>query len=500
MPRPPITTPATTGLGICGSTGLLVTGYWLLGLWATAIALSTAGLYLVTPGSFDYVEGVALGHQLMSAGGAALYGTPIDQPPYSVPLYGPMFYRFYGLLLDTDAPSLLLARALNLLVTVYLCTLAVMVARQRLAISSGVACMAVLFWLILEPAAGFLLQNRPDTLALAFGTSGFVVAVSRRRFAPGLAILLLTAAAYTKQTAVVAPLLAALLVLLTKHRQRDAGILILGTAGLCLLILLLLNTLTGGGYWDAAVIANLNGFSPGSALVAWQKAGQQPLFWLALAVMLLNLRIADARRTFAIYGLISLALHGLAVAKPGANSNYFLEYSWCAALALGTLLDDLLRRRTAIRHRGPIIVLVLLTVIHSLALATQSLERLRETASNWSASSEWLSRWQTAAGGPVASMRPGVQLMQGYAPYILDPHIIARLTEQGLFDESQLIDDLHYGRIAAVIAADDMTAGPDEFSNWSYEVRTVVAEHYEKADSLGHLSVWLPQNGRSIHP
>lgn len=476
--------------------GLLVAGYWLLGLWAGVLAITMVATYLFSAGSFDYVEGVALGHQLMLASGQTLYATASDQPPYSVPLYGPLFYWINSLLLDTQAPSFTAARALNLLATAWLCGLAVSVARRRLATGPVAAWLAVLLWLTLEPAAGFLLQNRPDTLALAFGASGFIVATSQRRFALPCAALLLTAAACTKQTAMLAPLLAALLVLLTMQRRRDALVLLLTTAGMGLSVLLLLNTLTSGSYWDNAVLANLNGFSPGSALLAWTKAGRQPLFWLALVVMLINLRTPGQRRGCAIYGLTSLAIYGLAVAKPGANSNYFLEYSWCTALALAPLLDDLLRSNHGRRH-GLLTALVLLAGVHTLILATQSLERLRATAAAWPAHAEWLEYWQTAAGGPVASMRPGAQLLMGHAPYILDPHIIARLTEQGRFDESRMLDDLNSERISAVIAADDLTAGPGEFSNWSPAVRASVAEHYVKVDSLGYLSVWIPLSKKS---
>ena len=474
------------------SHGLLVAGYWLLGIWAAAVAITTATSYLNMAGNFDYVEGVALGHQLMLASGQPLYGTASLQPPYSIPLYGPLFYWVNSLMLDPAALSFTAARTLNLLATVLLCLLAVNVARHRLATGAGVAWLAVLLWLTLEPAASFLLQNRPDTLALLFGASGFMAATGRRQYALPCAALLLIAAGCTKQTAMVAPLLAALLVLLTTQRRRDAGKLLLVTAGFGLSVLLLLITLTGGSYWDSAVVANLNGFSPGSALQAWSKAGRQPLFWLALGIMLFNLRTPGYRRTISIYGLTSLAVHGLAVAKPGANSNYFLEYSWCATLALAPLLDDLLRPNDGRRH-ALLTVLVLLAGVHTLVLATQSLERLRTTAAAWPAHAEWLDYWQTAAGGPVASMRPGTQLLLGHAPHVLDPHIIARLTEQGHFDESGLIEDLRSGSIGAVIAADDLTAGPGEFSNWSTGVRAAVARYYEKVDSLGYLSVWLPR-------
>jgi len=474
---------------------LIAAGYWVLGLWAATLAAVTAYLYLVTGGSFDYVEGVALGHQLMSAGGVPLYGVPADQPPYSVPLYGPVFYTLYGLLLDTAAPSFTPARALNLLLTLYLCGLALLVARQSLGVSRAAACLAVLCWLSLEPAAGFLLQNRSDTLALAFAASGFIAAISGSRYRLSMAVLLLTAAAFTKQTTVVAPLIAAALVLLRTRRIRDAAVLLFATFGLGLAILLLLNGLTEGRYWSAAVLGNLNGFSPGSALVAWQKAGQQPLFWLALVVMLANLRATGARQAIAIYGLVSLALHGIAVAKPGANSNYFLEYSWCAALALAPLLDDILRKPTRSRH-GLLAALVLLTCSISLGLATLSQQRLHQTAEDWPRNRDWLSHWEAVADGPVASMRPGIQILQGRSPYILDPHIIARLTEQGRFDEQGFLEDLRNARIGAVIGADDLTAGPGEFSNWSIGMRKTLQDHYVKTNTLDSLSVWLPKKDR----
>ena len=170
---------------------VLRAGCWLLALWAASIAVITATTYLTTTGSFDYVEGVALGHQLLLASGQPLYATAGDQPPYSVPLYGPLFYWINSLLLDAQLPSFTAARVLNLLATAWLCGLAVSVAQRRLATGPVAAWLAVLLWLTLEPAAGFLLQNRPDTLALALGASAFILATSQRRFAlPGAALLL----------------------------------------------------------------------------------------------------------------------------------------------------------------------------------------------------------------------------------------------------------------------------------------------------------------------
>ena len=71
--------------------------------------------------------------------------------------------------------------------------------------------------------------------------------------------------------------------------------------------------------------------------------------------------------------------------------------------------------------------------------------------------------------------------------------MVARLTEQGQFDERGFLDDLRQGRIGAVIGASDLTAGPGEFSNWSRGMRAALQQHYKKADTLGYLSVWLPQ-------
>jgi hypothetical protein len=121
---------------------------------------------------------------------------------------------------------------------------------------------------------------------------------------------------------------------------------------------------------------------------------------------------------------------------------------------------------------------------------------LHQTAEDWPRNRDWLTHWEAAAMGPVASMRPGFQILQGRAPYILDPHIIARLTEQGRFDEQGFLDDLRHARIGAVIGAEDLTAGPGEFSNWSIGVRNAVQDHYVKTDTLGNLSVWLPQKNR----
>jgi hypothetical protein len=470
----------------------LSNGTWLIaGLWAGLIAVVTAVTFLSSEGSFDYVEGVTLGHQLMLADGLPLYGATHNQPPFSVPLYGPLFYWINSLMLDPDAVSLITSRVLNLLATLFLCALAFTLARQRLGTGIGAALLAAVLWLILEPASTFLLQNRPDTLALAFGAGSFAMATSRHRLALSGAALMLTAAAYTKQMAVVAPFTAALLVLVSEKRLREAALFFFMTAGFGLSALVVLNLVTGGSYWDNAIASNLNGFSPGSALQAWIKAGHQPLFWLALVAMLYQLRSPGAHRAISLFGLISLAVHGLAVSKVGANSNYFIEYSWCATLALAPLLDTLLRPVVANIRHVLMTFMVLVASVHSLSQATTSLERLRETADSWPAYIEWLNKWQQSVCGPVASIRPGAQLLQGFEPYILDPHIIARLSEQNGFDESMLIEDLASGNIGAVIAADDISANPGAFSNWSITFRHAVARHYVKADTFGYLSVWV---------
>jgi hypothetical protein len=52
-----------------------------------------------------------------------------------------------------------------------------------------------------------------------------------------------------------------------------------------------------------------------------------------------------------------------------------------------------------------------------------------------------------------------------------------------------------------VIGADDLTAGPGEFSNWSLGVRNALQDHYVKTDTLDQLSVWLPKkDGYATRP
>ena len=121
MPIPAATTHTRTDQwsSIITSTSLPVAGFWLLGIWAAVTAFTTAYTCITTDGSFDYVEGVSLGHQLISAGDLPLYDTLRDQPPYSVPLYGPVFYWLNALLLDPESPSFLSTRVIHLLVTVY---------------------------------------------------------------------------------------------------------------------------------------------------------------------------------------------------------------------------------------------------------------------------------------------------------------------------------------------------------------------------------------------
>ena len=87
---------------------------WVITGFSTgALVLLTAITFLSADGTLDYVEGVTLGHHLMLAEGEPLYAADRTQPPYSVALYGPVFYALNSLLLSPDNLSLVTSRSLN---------------------------------------------------------------------------------------------------------------------------------------------------------------------------------------------------------------------------------------------------------------------------------------------------------------------------------------------------------------------------------------------------
>ena len=209
----------------------------LIGLWSSQRAY---------PFQLDAEEGFILNQAISLAHGQTIY-PPIDQPPFLVGNYTPLFPWIYSRVHGATATlaSLPLGRLLVELATLAcaLCLAFIVGWRTRRLL---LALLAPLLFLVSYEVFHWSAFVRVDLPALFLTVAGLGVFLTvRHRWGLVLSAALLVAAAYTRQTAVLAPLACAAALLL--HDRRRLAWFLVPYAALALIAFSLLQWRTGGG-------------------------------------------------------------------------------------------------------------------------------------------------------------------------------------------------------------------------------------------------------------
>ncbi len=266
----------------------------------------------------------------------------LNQYPYTVAPYGPLWYSSLAALYSLGAPLLPAGRLLSFaaLLGILLVTWRILwlYTANRYAVWTGTLLVAstanVSAW-------GSLSQS--DTLALFFSVAAFYQ-YSRYRVQPSASALvkcgfLIALAIFTKQT--FAASLTAILVLLYLGDRRQAVrfTLILGSLGTA--IALGLNWWTEGRYFQDAITSNMNPFT-------WENVQQHLTYFVLAAGGLLLMASAGLRHAvkgglqpFYVYLIPSVLIWMATAPKVGSDLNYQMEtmviLAWCAAWSLHRL-------------------------------------------------------------------------------------------------------------------------------------------------------------------
>ncbi len=346
-------------------------------------------------------EGLTIYEALLTRLGENIYALPTATRFISAP-YPPLYYYLSGALLDPAAPAFAPGRWLSLfafiataLIGGLLAVIGVVQSSNRAyAVEQGEQQFAPtesasILWQLRKSYSKFKVQNylipfaltvllfatmypaliwaarfRADMLALALMAGGLLAMQQRPRGTVAwLAALLLALAFFTKQTALAGPLAAALYLLLLawqsrrtrQGEQRFASTTVgrgvsfgwaftwmAGLAALCLLPILLLTLLTGGGYWAKLVTYHALPFSARTLLNLLGGAlldNEWPLLIVAAAFLLLAANDLRHGRTVTIVApyLLAATLLLPSGGVVGADSNHLLAICFALALAAGQL-------------------------------------------------------------------------------------------------------------------------------------------------------------------
>lgn len=485
-----------------------MTGPFEIALRALLIAnlvlfLGVTGVTLCFPYDWDYGEGPLMDQARRIMAGEPLYKATLDEPPYVIANYPPLYpLLIAGIGAITHGPLLLIGRAISLLAAL---VSGFIVGRLAWRFSGDRLCG----WL----AAGIFLGNplvmhwsrlaRVDLLALALSLTGLWLLYRRWSSWPWLsvALLCLLASIYTRQTyALAAPLAGT--VWLWRHDRRRALIFLATLAAATLSLFGALNAITRGSFYLHIVVANVNRYliartlSMGTILLSFC-----PII-IAIGGIALFKGVGGLRGRrpaappLALWGWVPYTtgafLSALTVGKIGSHVNYLLEL--LAALAVWTAggLGWLAGGRW--RHRRFLLLLLLVQVIWMLGAG---LWVGSATAERWRDLPRYEELYQqvraaTREGPVLADDYLGLVVMAGQAIY-LQPFEYQRLHAAGLWDPSALIGEVEARRFPLILIHEP---GSDlSLERWGPRLLGAIEANYEGVEVLPGLVAYRPKGG-----
>ncbi len=290
--------------------------------------------------SITQVEAVVAIHCRMLEAGEGLYYA-INEYPYTVTPYGPLHYLAQTALHQLGLPILQAGRLLAFAPLMGV----ILLARKLVLLYTGDRWAAWVAALLVASSANLVqwgTVGQSDLLALFFSLAAFYCYSCHRiertpRALVGAGVLI-ALSIFTKQSFIAAGAAIVISLWLEDRRTCLRFTLTLGAAGVALA--LALNSATGGGYYENAVLANLNPFS-------LAKFGQQMrylvLAGMGLLVMVGSGFVCSPRKSHPLLIYLATALSVLLLTGPklGSDLNYQLETMMTLGICAGWTLHRL---------------------------------------------------------------------------------------------------------------------------------------------------------------
>jgi hypothetical protein len=502
---------------------LAMKGWRLLGNLLLAALLVLLGLHLGGvvldfvhangyPFELDYGEGIVWQQAVLMPGPRA-YNTSTSLP-FIVFHYPPLYYLLVHaartILPDYLAAGRLVASLATVPVALAVAGLVMIATRRptRQPVELVIAASAGALVLCLHAFRAWGMLMRVDMPAVALTTTGLCVAswATGRFWGTTCALLLCTAAVFTKHSELPAGVAVFLVALLRNPRGALGAAAIAGAVGLAVLAFLQLRT--GGGFLLNIVGYNVNPIWWGFAVDAvMPESSSLPVALLALIAAVfvgrsllpagpgLRLRAVLGRvrqlrtaeppvlcRALLLLAFVLYTLTAPALMKEGSNYNYLLSWLAVGSTLIGIMLVELRHDASAGRWAWSATLLILV-----LTLTLQPLRLFREADfAQRRAEREALVQEFAAARKPVASDDMAV-LMRAGKQVVYEPAIATFLAATGAWDQGPLVQFIRSGGFAYMLTVDNHVGG----SGWrSPAVDAAMREAYPRVENVGR-NLWL---------
>ncbi len=449
------------------------------------------GLAIPNRYSLDYGEAPLVDQAMRLAAGQNIYRSDLSSAPYTISNYPPLYVAIVAIAVNLFGPaaSFLFGRIISALsawiVGLLLAFIVYSKTKDRLAgIISGTIFIALPFVTYWSPLL------RIDMLALALSVGGLALIVqeplSKPRFVA--AAVLLTAAIFTRQSYALAAPFAAFIWLLAQN-WRKAFSLAAVVGGATLIIFLILNTLTHGGFYYNIVTANVNEFGIERMQFNLNRFRDAALLPLIIGVFSLGLlRKYNPLWMLAAPYLLGASLSALTIGKIGSNVNYLLELCAATSLAAGVVIAwsrSHLKIQTL--QAAFMIVLILgLAQEINITLRDYTGDLLNRLAIN----NELRKLDELVAKTPGAILADeymGMLTLQG-RPLTIQPFEVTQLAWNNMWDQTPLLESIKNHEFSAIIIYDK----PWAKERWTQEMLDTIKASYVLTGIFAENKVYQP--------
>jgi len=450
------------------------------------------------PFSLDYGEAPLVDQAVRLAAGQEIYRTNIFTPPYTISNYPPLYIAVLaiGVKIFGASSAFFFGRIISIFsawaAAILIALIVYSPTRDRFAaLSAGLTFLAFPFVVIWSPLL------RIDMLALALSLGGLYLLtseqISQRRFI--LASLLLVAAIYTRQSyALAAPLAGFVWLLARDWRQalRLAGMV----GGLSLILFLLFNGLTRGGFYFNIVAANVNEFKMDKLKYHWDRLREIALIPLIVGgVSLFLSRRLNPLWTLAAPYLLGAALSAATIGKIGSNVNYLLELCAALSLAAGAVIAWSHTQLTIQSIRAAVLIALAIGVGHMLNFTLTDYTRdLMERRAAIGEIGKLNTLIAQTPGSILADEYMGLLTLQG-RPLVIQPFEVTQLAWAGKWDQSPLLEAIHKKEFSAIVIYDKPWAN----ERWTQEMLDAINRSYILSDVVAGNKVYIPFQRRTAH-
>ena len=448
------------------------------------------------PYSLDYGEAPLVDQAMRLASGQNIYRADLSKPPYTISNYPPVYVSVVavGVKLFGPAGAFTFGRMVSafsawaagilLMLIVYSQT------RDRIAaFSAGVMLLAFPFVVYWSPLL------RIDMLALALSLGGLALLTGATAEGKPITLrqlvavaLFLTAAIFTRQSYGLAAPFAAFVWLMARDWRKGLMLALL-VGGMGAILFLLLNTLTGGGFFFNIVTANVNEFKMDILRYNAEQVLKAALIPLCLAAFsFILIPRWNPLWTLAAPYLIGATISAATIGKIGSNVNYLLEL--CAALSLASAAVLAWSRAHLSFHTLRAAVLILFALGLGNLIHTMFQDYLWDLHDRRAARTELFQLKSLVAqteGAILADEYMGMLTLHG-RPLFIQPFEVTQLARAGKWDQTALLESIRNREFALIILLDR------EWSRerWTPEMLEAITQSYILVDNVAENLVYTP--------